>query len=254
MFEKLSRFNILVTFMKNILIYGSCVSRDTLELVPKDSYNLVGYFARSSLATLSSNLDNSNVKKEYAIHLDKITSAFQRRMVEYDFDRSVLKSIEKNNFDVLLMDLIDERFHLAVLSNNSYVTRSNEFLRASIKPKSTINTHSDKFFELWTKGVRNFLNKLTENSGIEKILIQKTFWTNKLDNGTSIPDISDEKVKEENEKLEKMYLFLEKYLNKDQFIVVPDRLLLSKSEHKWGVSPFHYIDEYYNFINHRLFA
>lgn len=240
--------------MKNILIYGSCVSRDTLELVPKESYNLVGYFARSSLATLSSTLDNSSVKKEYSQNLDKITSAFQRRMVEYDFDRSVLKSIEKNNFDVLLMDLIDERFHLAVLNNNSFVTRSNEFLRTSIKPKSTINAQSDKFFDLWTKGVKVFLNKLIENGGIEKILVQKAFWTNKLDNGEVIVDITDEKVREENEKLEKMYCFLEKYLNENQFIEVPESLILSKSDHKWGISPFHYIDEYYEFINKKLFS
>ena len=98
------------------------------------------------------------------------------------------------------------------------------------------------------------MNTLIENGAIKKVLIQKTYWTNKLDNGDSIPDISDEKLKEENDKLEKMYLFLEKYLSKDQFIMIPDRLLISKSEHKWGVSPFHYIDEYYNFINDQLFA
>lgn len=239
--------------MKNILIFGSCVSRDTLEFKSSESYNLVGYFARSSLATLSSTLDNSSVKKEYSQNLDKITSAFQRRMVEYDFDRSVLKSIEKNNFDVILMDLIDERFHLAVLNNNSFVTRSNEFLRTSIKPKSTINAQSDNFFDLWTKGVKVFLDNLIEKNIIHKLVVQKAYWTNKLDNGDLIQDISDEKVKEENEKLEKMYNFLKNYLKEDQFISIPENLIIAKSEHKWGISAFHYIDEYYTFINEKLF-
>lgn len=238
--------------MKKILIFGSCVSRDALEFNFSESYKLVGYLARSSLATLSS---NSVEKNEYTSNLNNITSIFQRRMVEYDFNKGILDILNKSiEFDILLMDLIDERFHLAVLNDNFYVTRSNEFLKASIQPKSTINTHSDKFFALWKKGAKIFLDSLVEKQLIHKLVVQKAYWTNKLDNGNLIQDISDEKVKEENDKLEKMYNFLKIYLKEDQFITIPESLIVSKSGHKWGISAFHYIDEYYTFINEKLFS
>ncbi|AOA59205.1 DUF6270 domain-containing protein [Acinetobacter larvae] len=234
--------------MKNlsILIYGSCVSRDSLEFISNREYSLINYFARSSLATL--NYTNPVASNSFITSLNNIESKFQKRIVEYDLQHSILKSIVSSEYDVLLMDLIDERFHLALLDNNQLVTRSNEFLKTKIKPKSLINTHSDKFFDLWKQGVDNFFSILDEKGTINTIKLQRTFWTNELDSGSKIENISDEQVLQENEKLEQMYLYLERYLKKDQFIEIPLDLIIAKSDHKWGVSPFHFIDDYYHYV------
>ncbi|EHT8411842.1 hypothetical protein KXO07_001307, partial [Campylobacter coli] len=41
--------------MKKICIFGSCVSRDIFEYDEQKNFELIGYYARSSFASLSSN-------------------------------------------------------------------------------------------------------------------------------------------------------------------------------------------------------
>ena len=42
-----------------------------------------------------------------------------------------------------------------------------------------------------------------------------------------------------------MYQALRRYLNDLQFLEFDDETLLANSQHRWGPSPFHYIDDYY---------
>ena len=230
--------------MRKILIVGSCVSRDALEFLEPEKYMLTAYHARSSLAVLTSPV----VPSKYSTALKKIPSAFQKRMVEYDFNKSILKNIADLSYDILLIDLIDERFHLAVFENKYRVTRSTEFLKTELKPNSLINAHSEEFMQLWYEGVNLILKSLSDKGGLYKLRVQKAYWSNKLDNGLSIDKYSDEMVKKENDKLESMYSYLEKFLNSSQFISMPKDLYIVKSNHKWGVSPFHYIDDYYKYL------
>lgn len=81
-----------------ILISGSCVSRDALSFLKHDDYHLVGYHARSSFAVLSSDI----LPKNYFNSLSVIPSAFQKRVVEYDFNHNLLKSLENLEFDVFI--------------------------------------------------------------------------------------------------------------------------------------------------------
>lgn len=229
--------------MHNILIHGSCVSRDTLEFFAPDKFNLVRYHARSSLASLS-NIKN-NCIRTYSSNLSSIESNFQRRMVEYDFSHAILHSVKNLEFDILLIDLIDERFHLAILDDDSLVTRSSEFLKSKIKPKELIDSKSNAFFDLWCEGVDFLFNYLSELNLIDKVRIQKTYWASNVDNGNLIENISSDLIVHQNKILKKMYNYLEKYIKDSQFITIPDELILAKANHKWGVSPFHFIDEYY---------
>lgn len=231
--------------MKKIFISGSCVSRDILEFLKYSDYELVAYHARSSLAVLATKIVDGST---YYQAISNIPSVFQRRMVEYDFKHMLLKSLALHSFDVLLMDLIDERFHVAMLDQNSAITRSTEFLRTELKPRRLINSNSDEFFNLWCNGVKIFFNILNELNIKDRVLIQKAYWSNMLDNGTKIDKFSDEIIQRENDKLNKMYKHLELYLDEHQFIEIPKDYVIIKSEHKWGISPFHYIDAYYEFL------
>lgn len=87
-----------------ILIYGSCVSRDALEFDSEKRLKLIDYFARSSLASSMSN----NVINDIPTH--NIHSSFQKRMVENDLNKSILAIIKQSKYDILLVDFIDERF------------------------------------------------------------------------------------------------------------------------------------------------
>lgn len=232
--------------MKKIFISGSCVSRDTLEFLDKSQYELVAYHARSSLATLGS--PSCNDVKSY---IDAIDSKFQQRMVSADLSRSLCKVITQKEFDVFLIDLIDERFHLAVLDGQLLATCSNEFLKSKAIIKSKINTFSEPYFAKWKNGVSGLFNTLTKDQ-ISKIIVQKAYWTNILDTGVKVESIADEVISQHNAKLDRMYDYLSNFLDESQFVEFPKELLVINSNHKWGISAFHYVDDYYHYLNKQL--
>lgn len=233
-----------------LLIKGSCVSRDMLEIDQKTSYELVGYHARSSMAVLSVGqvVNTQNLRK----YLDKIESPFQKRMVEHDFSHRILSSINDLEFDAILWDLIDERFWLAIPEGGGLATFSNEFKSADIPVVSKINTHSDEFFQLWCEGVNNFMRKIEVMECKSPLILQKAFWSNKLDTGLKLEDFADERIEKENFKLQRMYQYLDKFSDSINIIEFPDDLLVIKSSHKWGVAPFHYIDSYYEYLSNMI--
>ncbi|HEB9312306.1 TPA: hypothetical protein RZK28_001797, partial [Campylobacter coli] len=73
--------------MKKICIFGSCVSRDIFEYDEQKHFELVGYYARSSFASLSS---NAMIEQDV---LDNIISPFQKRMVLYDMNKSFIEKV-----------------------------------------------------------------------------------------------------------------------------------------------------------------
>lgn len=73
-----------------------------------------------------------------------IESKFQRRMVESDFNNQILEAAGKGDYDLLLIDFLVDRFHLAEI-DGKLVTRSVEFVRSSIKPTRLINTFLDQY-------------------------------------------------------------------------------------------------------------
>ena len=46
-------------------------------------------------------------------------------------------------------------------------------------------------------------------------------------------------------KLKRMYNYLEKRIDEKNFINYEENTFYSNTNHKWGLSPFHYIDKYY---------
>lgn len=79
-----------------VLILGSCVSRDIFNHGGvHGEFELFAYYARSSLASLALQpLDEE-------VHLKKIKSTFQRRMVTQDIKKLFLAEIDNWSFDVL---------------------------------------------------------------------------------------------------------------------------------------------------------
>ena len=66
-----------------VFILGSCVSRDAFSL-PSDGLELVGYFARTSLASA---FHPQVAPRSLAQLATAIPSSFQRRMVQADLDK-----------------------------------------------------------------------------------------------------------------------------------------------------------------------
>lgn len=223
---------------EQLLIFGSCVSRDILRFDTQGYFEIVRYFARSSFASLSS---EPYVDKSI---LEKITSNFQKRMVEWDMSKEFWLFLQQGNYDFLLLDMIDTRFHLHKIHSKYLHTISSEYQAGCDKRISSsqiIHRDSKEFFNLWLEGLKKF-SRITE-AFQEKIICIKPYWTNLLAGGGAFMDIK--LIAPFNHLLENYYQALQDYLPKATFIEYPQGLLEADPNHQWGLATMHYKEEFY---------
>jgi len=220
-----------------IFILSSCVSRDPFSIANADDFAIVAYHARTSFASL---MAPPYIDEKI---LSNIVSPFQRRMVCADTAKTVLQEVQNKDYDVLLIDLIEERYDLSV-HGDSIHTRSYEYTNALYHPNDykILGKYTEDKFEYWKKGFDTFLSFLHDKGSAEKMVINKAFWTEKF--ASSVPEnypYSSQKIKEANDFLSLMYSHIEKRCPGVNFIEYNDDELVSDATHKWGAAPFHYV-------------
>lgn len=229
-------------------IFGSCVSRD-LARVPenKEAFKQNQYVARQSwISAFSNPVEVPSVDS-------KLSSKFQKRMVEADFNSSFpVDLLSQTDIDVLLLDLVDERLGVIAIGD-SFITNSYELRNSgwkkSLKDPINIDFGTAKHLELWKEAADNLFKLLAENE-----LLQKTFVieANYADKSLQGDTFSHRKFPSEvrNEQYRPYYGYLrEKGFN---VLHVPKEYIVADKEHVWGLEPFHYVSEFYEFVTRRL--
>lgn len=224
--------------MKNVRILGSCVTRDAFEITT--DFKLVDYTARTSLASLAtkSRIDSGI--------LNNIKSTFQKRMVERDMTKRFWLSLENSQNDILIIDLIDDRFNLKLFDDNSSHTVSSEYKTASASQGQigrVIKSASNEFKMLWEAGLQR-LKEHCEELKIDKIFINCVFYQ---PTGNYSID-SSAKIAEKNEYLRAAYVKLENTFGSQAMIQYPEDIIKADPEHKWGLAPFHFTSDTYRFF------
>ncbi|WEK29774.1 MAG: DUF6270 domain-containing protein [Candidatus Pseudomonas phytovorans] len=233
--------------IKNLLIYGSCVSRDIFNLEESRDFKLTDYYARSSMASLYSEpFENDDA-------LSRIPSAFRRRMVACDFSKEILSAKDKFcNADVILIDLIDERFDLISLPSGQLITNSNELAESSLLTDesvtgyTTIKQSTPERRELWLQGMQKFFGFLKEINKLDQVIVNKVFWSSKFEVKTDTPfPVARPFIDKANQELSWMYEALRSILREDQFLDFSPSIMTADEHHRWGPSAFHYCSNYY---------
>lgn len=227
--------------MIKVFIFGSCVSRDSFEYDEDKKFEIVEYYARSSFASLihKPSLD-TNI-------LNKIESNFKRRCVKRDMDKSFFNDIKEKEYDILLIDLIDERHNLLKKKNNQLLTISVEYLNAvGTLEGQKIGRFTDKKLKLTIFGIQEFLKIAKEINIIDKIRINKVYWHKKVDKKThNFKHINHETIDMANDFLDNLYEEFAKVLPSSSFIMHNNKNMYCDSNHKFGIDPFHYNKDFY---------
>lgn len=222
-----------------VLIIGSCVTRDPIEKMLGKEITLVDYIARCSLATINSPpLINDELK-------GRIPSPFQRRMVAFDIEKTWPTLIVEKEYDALLIDLIDERFDVAIYGH-SLVTYSDEFKKGegNYKPERFLEFDSKEKMTHWKNGVDQLAGILKSLSKPVDVVINKVFWTLDTEGGGKLNHVSQAKVDKVNSLLEKMYDYLLEKLPGLKTISYESCDLKSDKNHRWGIAPYHFGSKY----------
>lgn len=230
-----------------MLILGSCVSRDVLNFAENASFSLADYYARSSIASLGTapfQMDETC--------MGRITSDFQRRMVQRDLGKSFLQNIAAHrDIDLIVIDLIDERFDLFEMANDSVATISSEFLLTrfvTARDRSSsrwIPSGSARHRGLWKAGLKKLFTVLAAHGLADRVVVNKVFWADQMDDGQPLPDLEQDKHLAANALLAWMYRELEKHVPAERWLNFSREVLRVNPQHRWGPAPFHYLDAYY---------
>lgn len=222
------------TQQRRALIYGSCVTRDAFQLDGLPA--LHAYFARSPIlsafgprvAALPDGLD-----------LAALSSSFQRSMVQRDIQKVLPAAMRALDDEVVIIDFIDERFSVVEV-NGGVIAMSVEAKKAGLTPRGgVLHRPTDPgFMDRWRVAADRMASALEG----KRVILNKAYWALQDETGAALSDRFD--VNRNNEILAAMFDHLEGSLD-SAVIEYPADLLTANSQHRWGLSPFHYVDSFY---------
>jgi hypothetical protein len=220
-------------------ILGSCVTRDVLRY--ENPFTLGRYYARTSLVSLYS--------EPIKIELSEIDlpSSFLQKMVYYDLTKDFRNYMKWSDSDVLVLDFIDERFTMLKLGN-SYITHSNEFAKSKLNEKlEATRVGWGTKQELWKANVLKFIDEVKSN--YKTVVLHKAYWKDKYyDKNGVLHDYKNKPIEEKNRDLDFFYDLIQSQFEELKVIQL-DQYVASEN-HVWGLTPYHYEDNYYiEFIN-----
>lgn len=230
--------------MKKIMVYGGCCSRDAFNL--DNSYSVVDYIARTSIVSMF-----SSAPKE-AFDFSLVSSPFQKRMVEADVNKTAKNILfERIGDGVFFMDFLVERLDLLETPSGGILTRTSELAKIDkikkIPKRRIIRRFSNEKKNLFENAWRDFYQKAVHCGVEKKIVINKLFLTENIQGGGTFDEAKKVFITDVNNFLSFIYGVVERDIPFDNFIEYPDSVLIANPNHRWGLSPYHFVDEFYKF-------
>lgn len=164
-----------------IAIFGSCVSRDSVEFM--SDAEVVTYVARHSVTSLVSPHGADG------IDVSDLSSAFQERMVIGDLSGIGLERIAKasREIDVVLLDLVDERRGFWSFPDGTTITNSIELESCGAARDARrlgarlVEFGTDKHFTQWKSGYTKLIEGLKDAGLWDKTILLDIEWAAAVD-------------------------------------------------------------------------
>lgn len=232
-------------------IFGSCISRDTVELGFESSPTVTSYVARHSL--ISAGRPGNHTLDAASL----LESRFQSRSFQRDLEGSGLELAiaAARESDLLLMDVTDERHGIYVHPDGGVITRSVDGIRVGIYEQlgpewRHVPFGSLEHLTLYAEAAIRAAEALRASGVIHKTLLISAPWATRLNSGEPAPSSMGLTAAEANEIIPLYEEALEnagiRAISAQQDHVVGD------SHHKWGPAPFHYIRNFYTDIAQKI--
>lgn len=234
-----------------ITIFGSCVSRDSLEYADPTGHKLRRYIARQSL------ISAFDTHGTYKLSLKGISSDFQRRMARGDLKSrfaNALPRIAKDS-DLLLIDLTDERLGFYEMPGGTIVTRTVDLIAAGIDEELQRTGRYVPFgtmehYRRWTHALAEFDKSLDSLHMRNKVRLLALPWAKKDNLGNPIKYTATVPIRRANLIYSQYYRAAMKVIP----TITPskDVEIRGSHDHRWGLAPFHYTDSVYQYVLSRL--
>ena len=231
---------------RRFAILGSCVSSDIFRLNPGRG-QLVLYFARCSLLSLMSS------PVEFGDDDLDWPSNFARRTVKADFEKTFFADLEAKECDTLIVDFVDERWDLLRIGD-SLVTCSADLMNMGIdrlkrRGFTRVARRDTRTHELWRDACARFAATLRERLPGLQVVLHNVLGTNRCRDGRELcelaPFADGIPLADVNALLMDYNACFRSHMESLLDLELSRTYVADKS-HRWGLSPFHFEERYYN--------
>ncbi|KKI19819.1 MULTISPECIES: DUF6270 domain-containing protein [unclassified Leucobacter] len=222
----------------NVAIFGSCVSRDAVGLVPED-LTPAHYTARQAWVSAAS-------PRMWIPPIDRLNSPFQRRMLEGDFRSTLFAEIAAHapGADIVLLDIVDDRFGVIEMLPGRYATLSAELsgsgflLGDRLLRRRRLMLGDPEHLRRFRTAAELVKRALIEAGAWERtILIRAPYATESVEGDSLVGDYATGSDVW-NERYAEYYTALEEL--GFRMISPASDLVYSTRTHQWGPHPIHY--------------
>jgi Family of unknown function (DUF6270) len=239
--------------LSRVSIFGSCITRDVFRLFPGDA-EVASYHSRSSLISLMSpplEIDDTGTAWP---------SNFARKVVLADVRKLFFEDLEAAAPDVLIIDLMSERFDL-LRARETYVTRSWELVSSALAARSgyrfqRVARETQAMHQTWLEQSRRFADVLESRFSELPVILHKAYWTHRYREGTGIRRFPREWrswTSRRNAMLDAFHEHLERVLPR-LAVVEARKAYVADPDHRWGLGASHYEGAYYEDVREQMLS
>lgn len=236
--------------MRTVAIHGSCVTRDVFTRPYAKDYAVSAYIGRHGIV--------SAVSPPWAVaaSLSMTTqepSPWSMRVVRCDVAKQLFDILAKGHADLLLIDLVDEQLPLGRV-DQSYVTLTPDLQRYldlvgySGPYPSKVPWYRAFSPSFWESSLDQYCDRLLEHFDSSRIVINAAYRTHFYRASDGAVRLYPPRTLRNsilfNRMLSMKYHRLAKALKGCHVVSMPGRTL-SATDHRWGHTPYHYAEEYY---------
>lgn len=238
----------------DLVIWGSCVTRDAAEFLDPARWHLTCYVARQSVASAGHPVTDPTLTAL------RLPSTFQDRMYHDDLAGNALARVRaaiRDSADTLLvLDLIDERGGMDAHPDGAVLTRTPESVGTGAvdlveAEGSTWKRHNFGSLQHWLafKDGAEDARRAVEDLGLwERTYVLRAHWATVDTDGEEPPPSFGLRAVTANESLDLYYDLLDslgwRFIDPESDGSTP----VADPAHKWGGTPFHYTRPYYDAI------
>lgn len=229
-----------------LAIWGSCATRDVLES-GEHPFELE-YHARTSWVSQAS------LPQPPPVPLPE-GAGFGHRMVREDLTKEVLADLVANQPDIVVVDLVDERFDV-VKVHDSWYTMSDYYQRLGLEPvvrevaTATSLYRSPERTLQFEAAAALLAPELASALPRSRIVLHQAWYTARTaDPAVPFYSTATKHAMSSNEALAAWYSSLRGAFGRRLHVIEPPReLLVGDPAHRWGLAHYHYVPEYYTWM------
>jgi len=233
-----------------VAIFGSCVTRDAFELQGRLSANadtVALYLSRTTInASLAAPVATLAAPRPAA------EMKFEERCALSDLEKTHFQELRRKRFDILVVDLIDERHWLLDIDGGEAAysvpfvklceTRGIDHAKFPRTPPTDA-----RLVERTLANIPTFLARLVQVIDPGRIVLHEAGWARRyIATDGTIRDFADRRMIDgANAILDRYFAALKAACPALRSIRVPEDQVLGDEAHRWTLEPFHYAEAYY---------